>query len=391
MDNKIFLVGSKSYVRKTLTPFDNVVCDFFDVLSKYIFKEKNKFEDSDILTLGFWLRKKNILNLKKSFFDNEYKLPLGIVFHITPNNVPINFAYSLFFGLITGNTNIVKVPFKKYFQVEYLCQTINKILKINKFKILKPMINIVRYENDKKISESFSQISNARIIWGGDDTVREIKKITAPIKCLDIVFPDRYSFTIINLQKLKSIDLENIIKKFYIDNYTFDQNACNSSHLVFWLGKKKDVGFINDFWSGLNTFVNKNINYPDTVSSEKYNKICVDVVNFKNISKLDKYSKSLHVVTLNKLINKNDLQRGQWGYFYQYLSSDLNILSKVITEKYQTLTYYGLDIDYLKKFIEKNEIKGIDRIIPIGRSMEMNYLWDGYNLLKSLTRIIDIK
>mgnify|MGYP000722028415 CR=1 FL=1 len=28
------------------------------------------------------------------------------------------------------NTNIVKVPSKKYFQVEYLCQTINNLLKI---------------------------------------------------------------------------------------------------------------------------------------------------------------------------------------------------------------------------------------------------------------------
>ncbi|MDA9838883.1 hypothetical protein N9B99_04665 [Candidatus Pelagibacter sp.] len=41
--------------------------------------------------------------------------------------------------------------------------------------------------------------------------------------------------------------------------------------------------------------------------------------------------------------------------------------------------------------MKDNDIRGIDRIIPLGRSMEMNYLWDGYNLLRTLTRIIDIK
>jgi hypothetical protein len=109
------------------------------------------------------------------------------------------------------------------------------------------------------------------------------------------------------------------------------------------------------------------------------------------LKKLQKYSKNLPVIDLKKLVNENELQRGQWGYFYQYLSSDLSILPKIITEKYQTVSYFGFNSDYLKKFMQDNDIRGIDRIVPLGRSMEMNYLWDGYNLLRTLTRVIDIK
>ena len=394
MDKNIFLVGSNKIQKSTLKPFDEIICDFFDSLSQDIFKKKNKFQESDILTFGFWLRKKNILKLKDNFYDNEFKLPLGIIFHITPNNVPINFAYSLFFGLITGNTNIVKVPSKKYFQVEYLCQTINNLLKIRRFSILKKMINIIRYENDDKITEEISKMSNARIIWGGDQTVKKIKSISAPIKCVDISFPDRYSFSIIDTESLKNLsnsNFLNIVKNFFIDNYTFDQNACNSSHLIYWVGEEKDNKLIKKFWVELNNYVNQKIDYPGTVSTDKYNKICSDIINFSNIKKLKKYSKSLHVVTLKKLLTENEYQRGQWGYFYQYLSSDLRVLPKIITEKYQTLSYYGFSSDFFKKFILENQIKGIDRIVPLGRSMEMSYLWDGYNLLRALTRIIDIK
>lgn len=394
MDNKIFLVGSCQFKKKILKPFDEVICDFFDLLSKEIYKEKKKFKESDILTLGFWLRKRNILKLKKNFYDNEFKVPLGIIFHITPNNVPINFAYSLFFGLITGNTNIVKVPSKKYFQVEFLCNTINKLLKINKFYILKNMINIVRYEKDDLITKEISKTSNARMIWGGDETVKKIKSITAPIKCFDIIFPDRYSFSIIKIDSLKNLsnlNFLNIVKNFYIDNYTFDQNACNSSHLIFWYGDEKDKKIINKFWSELNKYLKKKVDYPGTVSTEKFNKICTDIVKFPNIKNLEIYDNSLHVITLKNLIIDNHLQRGQWGYFYQLLSTDLSILSKIITEKYQTLTYYGFEVNFFQNFILENQIKGIDRIVPLGRSMEMSYLWDGYNLLRTLTRIIDIK
>jgi len=394
MDKKIFLIGKNQVQYQTLKPFDDIVCDFFDTLSKNIFKDKSIFDYPDIISIAFWFRKKNILKLQKSFNDSEFKSAIGTVFHITPNNVPINFAYSLFFGLITGNANIVKVPFKNYLQVEYLCKKIDILLKLSKFSILKNMINITRYENNDNITSEISSQCNARIIWGGDKTIKKIKSIDSPVKCVDIIFPDRYSFSIINLESLKNLnneDFKKIVEYFYIDNYTFDQNACNSSHLVFWLGKKINQTTIDKFWLQLNILLEKKINYPDIISTEKYNKICNDLVNFSNIQKLKKYSKNLHVVTLNKLILNNEKQRGQWGYFYEYLSKDLNILPKIITNKYQTLTYYGLEKIFLKNFLIKNHIKGIDRVIPVGRSMEMSHLWDGYNLLNSLTRIIDIK
>ena len=85
------------------------------------------------------------------------------------------------------------------------------------------MINILRYSNNDKITEEISNISDVRLIWGGDQTVKNLKKIPTPSRCIDITFPDRYSFSIININKLQylnSSDFKNVIKKFYTDNYT---------------------------------------------------------------------------------------------------------------------------------------------------------------------------
>ena len=38
-----------------------------------------------------------------------------------------------------------------------------------------------------------------------------------------------------------------------------------------------------------------------------------------------------------------------------------------------------------------NNFKGIDRIVPIGKGLDMNFLWDGYNLDNILSREIEIK
>ena len=51
-------------------------------------------------------------------------------------------------------------------------------------------------------------------------------------------------------------------------------------------------------------------------------------------------------------------------------------------------------MDLIENFLKtllKNSLNGIDRIVPIGRSLEMNYIWDGINFFDTLTRIIDIK
>ena len=33
-------------------------------------------------------------------------------------------------------------------------------------------------------------------------------------------------------------------------------------------------------------------------------------------------------------------------------------------------------------------IKGVDRVVPIGHTMDFDLLWDGYNLVERLTRVV---
>ena len=67
--------------------------------------------------------------------------------------------------------------------------------------------------------------------------VMELKKIPTKPNSIDINFPDKYSFCIIDTNNLK-INFKKLVNNFYNDTYLYDQNACSSPHLVLWYGKQ---------------------------------------------------------------------------------------------------------------------------------------------------------
>ena len=39
----------------------------------------------------------------------------------------------------------------------------------------------------------------------------------------------------------------------------------------------------------------------------------------------------------------------------------------------------------------KNNLFGVDRLVPIGSSLEIDLIWDGYDVIKSLSREVTFK
>ncbi len=391
-NNLKYLVGENKIHNLSLPPFENIICNFLGELSKELNLDKDAKHYPDIKALAFWCRKQKILSYKKTFETREIRLGLGLIFHITPSNIPTNFAYSLIFGLITGNSNIVKVPSRDFHQVTIICRAINKLLK-NKFKRLSKMISIVRYNNYEKFTKEISEKCNARIIWGGDKTIQDIRKYPLSARSFDITFADRYSLCVINsneLIKINPTQLRRLSERFYNDTYLVDQNACSSPHIILWQGTKISLAK-KIFWKSVEEVVSSKYILTDSVSMDKYTQLCSEILKNKNINKIKKYNNFIYTISLKKLDKNLHNLRGKWGIFFEYNVASLDKIKDYINNKYQTLTYWGLKKEKLEIFIKKNCVKGIDRIVPIGQALDINFFWDGYDLNKVLTRVIDLK
>ena len=384
------LAGSNKIKILPDRPFSNINLDFLKDLSSLIRKSKDSKLYSDLMTFSFWCRESNLKRYRDNYSFIKNRLGRGLVFHIAPSNVPLNFAYSFIFGLLSGNANIIKVPSKSFLQVDLLLLMINQILKKEKYNKLYLKNSFLNYNKDSSATELLSSVCDIRLIWGGDTTINKIRESTLQPKSIDFTFSDRYSIALINSDELINAsekEISSLSEAFYNDTYLMDQNACSSPHIVFWVGNSK-IKAKKLFWDKLNLLVEKKYLIDDMISIEKHLQLCEDAINLKSDFKFSKYANRIYLLTLRKLPDNLEELRGKCGYFYQYDINEESEISLHINKKFQTLTYYGLNKEKLMDTIIKNNLTGIDRIVPIGRALDIDLVWDGYDMITSLSRQI---
>jgi len=256
------------------------------------------------------------------------------------------------------------------------------------------MISVLRYDSGNKLlTEKYSLQCDARLIWGGDQTIADVKKFNTKPKNIDIPFSDRYSISLINSDKLLRLsdsNLSNLIKNFYNDTYAVDQNACSSPHLILWDGKNKSQSK-KRFWLELNNLIKKKYTSPLISTVDSYSRFVSEIIKNKNILSYKNFNKSLYVVSLKKIYPNLFLKKTKWGFFFECNIKNLDNLRHVTDKRLQTLTYFGYEKKFLKNYFSKNNFNGIDRVVPFGQALNINLIWDGYDLTKILAREIEIK
>jgi hypothetical protein len=395
--NKLhYIVGAASdFKKQIMCPYDPLVCDFLNSLSLELLKDKIAKEFPDVISFGFWCRKANIIRLKEEFSGKRLRLGLGLIFHICPSNVPVNFAFSFAFSLLSGNSNVVRVPSKDYPQVDIICDAITRVLSQEKYSSIAKMTAFIRYEQDDEITQAFSGICNGRMIWGGTQTIRDVRRMEIPERGVDVTFADRYSFCVIHAEELLRCgekELAELANGFYNDTYLMDQNACSSPHLIVWLGDGVDLlEAKNRFWEGVYKKVASKYALAPVFAVDKLTMLYKNIIDLNEVSRVSKYENLLYVLELSHLPDNLHEIRGRCGYFYEYCAASLDEIAHIVNEKYQTVTYYGIDSHDLRSFVLNNKLTGIDRIVPIGSAMDISIIWDGYDLVERLSRICDVK
>ena len=394
LDDIIFLVGSADIINKmpfiqSRIPFDDDVMSFLNEVSKEIMSIKETRQYADVVTLAFWLRKASLMKLKERFHKQSSNLHLGkgLAFHIAPSNVPVNYAYSLVTGLLMGNVNIVRVPSKDFPQVRLINRAINKCL--DKHERVRQYVCLIRYERSSKLNDLLSSIADIRIVWGGDATIAELRKSPLKPRASEITFADRYSLAVIDSDKY--LELENkdrIAEDFYNDTYLTDQNACTSPRMVIWMGeqkkKAKDI-----FWAELHKVISKKYAYRTIQGVNKLTSSYLLAVMNEGVKIENTIDNLIVRVNIpNVSANLMDLKDNS-GFFMEYDCDNIMELRNLCDDaRCQTIGYIGNSNVFMP--LLESGIKGVDRIVPIGNTMDFDLIWDGYNLYDRMTREIVI-
>ena len=93
-------------------------------------------------------------------------------------------------------------------------------------------------------------------------------------------------------------------------------------------------------------------------------------------------------IALGELTPAIEENRCAGGFFLEYAAETLADLVPVVRRKYQTLSYLGLEKEALVSFVRENRLPGIDRIAPVGKTMDFALVWDGIDLIRTLSRVV---
>lgn len=385
-----YIVGNEGTVAgmtalKPLRPFDDKIVDFLNSLSAVLMRNR---EFSDVATFGFWCRKAAVLKEKAKYDDVNERFGKGIVFHSTPSNVPVNFAFSLASGLLAGNANIVRLPGKSFEQVDIITRAIDDLLK-KKYKDIAPYICFVRFPPVKEIADTFSAICNVRVIWGGDMTVAELRQSKIPARSTEITFADRHSIAVIDADEyLKTERKDTIVQNFYNDTYYSDQNACTSPRIIFWQGNEKAAAK-GDFWNRVHELVKTKYSLAPVQAVGKLNAF-YSVASQKDVRLVksdDMFITRIDVDTIDKGLMTYKYNS---GFYFEKDIADLKEIVDVCDVRCQTITYYGVKKEDFRRFLDEARPIGVDRIVPMGKSMDFALIWDGYDLIRQMSRRVTV-
>ena len=385
-----FLVGDMTVLKKmqsvpVLPMFSQQAVDFLAALSQALFKDERTKRNTDIMSYAYWIRRSSIENIKKKHKDYKNRLGRGVAFHIAPSNVPVNFAVSMTSSVLAGNATLIKLSNKQFEQVDIIVEIMNDLLN-HEFLFMRPYFCLIRYNHSDEITQELSDICDVRIVWGGNGTVDAIRKAILPPRAVEMTFADRHSLAIINADVYLKSNPEEVAKWFYTDTYYTDQNACSSPRLIVWMGKQIEKAKLL-FWDHLNKIVIKKYEMKPIQAVDKYASACMLAMKQSGV-RFNFDNNYVMRVEVNRLTKDLMKYKNGGGFFFEYDATDISDILPILDKQCQTISVLGIDKKVVKDLIFSSGVKGGDRIVQMGQTMGLEFIWDGYKMIEQMTRFV---
>lgn len=387
-------------------PVDSII-SVIDRFAEHLLHKSNPIHrqcpGAGIPFIASWCRRQNIerlldaalpsrsmlddFNRSQTRPDRAYRaFPRGLVVHWLAGNVPTLGFLSLIGGLVTKNANVVKVANDTD---DLLATLLNQMAQTTAETGMDPVCllsatAVIRYDHtERHIGEALSRRADTRIIWGSDETVRQIRSLPTKIETNDVVFPNRTSLVVISEESLRKGDTSSIARRLAQDISVFEQKACASPHTVFLLSSDNEV--LRRFAKQLQGALYKQLRrFPKNPPSER------EVSTILNLrARYDMFHEAWYSGGTEFSVLSDDLVQlgppiGNRTVFLR-LIQDTQQLTELITPEVQTI---GIEA-HGSEFAELTSIlgaQGVFRFAKLGTMTHFESPWDGHFLPQHLVR-----
>lgn len=383
--------------RETVAPFSDCLIHAVSALSEDLLRSPTLKQDPASVAVGFWLRRSNLLRLqaahqaKTAMRKDILWIPVGRVFHVAPSNVDTLFLYSWAISFLCGNQNVVRVSSQPSPLVMALLESIDKAA--SRHPILGNSNRFLTYDHDTEISSGLSCWCNHRIVWGGNETVAAIRSIPLNPHASERSFSSKFSYVMIKASAYLSASSEarrSLASAFFNDMFWFDQAACSSPQVLFWVGTEEDIKSVYDtFLDALQRECQARSYDPLMALASKRLTEAFDLAarNEVRVDFTRSALTSIHFLSAAPI--EKELYGG--GILRIIPIPHVDRILPYLDEGDQTLTYYGFAPDELNEFAVLAGNLGIDRVLPIGEALNFDVIWDGFDLIDDCLRRVTLR
>ena len=343
----------------------------------------------EFLYFAHWTRRSNITKLANQFSSAQIKVGRGLSLHIGPSNVPVNSLFTMAFSLLSGSPSILRIPSKFIDEFSDFFRDFSDWSGLRSDLI---PLSIISFPTDSGLSAGLSRRSLSRVIWGNDQTCKYFKSLPTPLKCTDLYFHNRSSASIINISALRSLTLsqiDDLARKFSLDIFTFNQQACSSPKVLFVYSPIPFDGLmplLSKFFQAISKNAQSVSSLSDSSAVDKFKRLSDLACSFKGFNLvLDSQYLSAFSIDQSVQVSSSQLQSGI--LLYQPIAH-LSELALHLDPSFQTLIHYGLSSNEIDSVTDICIRRGVDRLVQPGQALNISNVWDGYDIISMLSRTI---
>lgn len=416
MDMRLYMVGNEFYgsgkeideisvlKERILKGMNNLrkiptekLLGVFQAFSVEMLKAKEMQAIEGLAFVSQWMRKSNFEKILQENLGSSEALdyfveigkkyvkaqPRGIAVHWVAGNIQTLALFSLFQSMAVRNANIMRLPTGSMDTMLNFLRLFSSI-EIDGIKgreLLESVAIVYAPSSDKEGNEALSKIADVRVIWGGENAVKGIRKLGSASHCEDIVFGPKYSFAVVDKNAVESGSFNEILKNFAIDIIFSEQASCTSPHVIFFeadKGKLEEIA--GNFAREFEIMAKK---YPKTRNQFASSLIATKRAEFGLQGRRIIAPKGMDftIVIDNELKLENPV--GYRTIFIKPVDTVFDIVP-LITRRIQTIGCAINDREKMLKFADAAGYLGVSRCVPAGTMNFFDTPWDGMYPLSRL-------
>src|SRR4051812_38167532 len=354
-------------------------------------------QDPASVSVAYWLRRAQLARLAEDHArrgatePDVIRVPVGRVLHMAPSNVDTLFLYSWALAYLCGNASIVRLSQEQGVIVTALLRVIDAVAAGD--VELRESNRFVTYGHDDAVTSALSEWCSHRIIWGGDEAVAAIRRLPLPPHASERVFGSKYSFAVIDAERFRAASAHErtqVASAFFNDLFWFDQMACSSPQVVFWIGSQETAEVAaREFERALQAEVDRRHFKSPMPSAVHRRTHAFGIAASMDVRVVLEHPGFVGVHLRDYAALDKDICGG--GLLRHVPVTRLDDVLSFVDEGDQTITHWGLDEKTLRSFGAEAGARGLDRIVPIGEALAFDVVWDGFHLVEDMLRRVQVR